>query len=84
MPLDGRENQLEVEVAEQQMDQETESEASLRRRKQDLPTENDTEVKYVGWVLEAQRVAAETITNLCSSDDDGNYDTISNTLIQST
>lgn len=59
-----------IEVAGE-MDQETdEEEASKRRRKQDLPTEHDIETKNIGWILEAQRIAAETITNLCSSDDD--------------
>lgn len=73
LPLDsdGKENGVEIEVAEDQMEEETDEQASLRRRKQDLPTELDTEIKHVGWLLEAQRVAAETITNLCSADDDG-------------
>lgn len=61
------------EAAEDQMEEETEEEARQRRRKQDLPTEYDIEVKHVGWVLEAQRISAETITNLCSSDEDGNF-----------
>lgn len=57
---------------EERMDDETEEEATRRRRRQDLPTQYDVEVKHVGWVLEAQRIAAETITNLSSSDDNGN------------
>lgn len=71
LPLDVKENKPEIDVIDDQMDQETDEEANLRRRKQDLPTEIDAEVKRVGWLLEAQRVAAETITNLCSSEDEG-------------
>lgn len=64
---------LDVEVAtDDHMDEEeSEAAATSRRRKQDLPTEQDIEIKHVGWVLEAQRIAAETITNLCSTDDNG-------------
>lgn len=53
------------------MEEETEQEASARRRRQDLPTEIDVEVKTVGWMLAALRVAAETITNFCSTEDEG-------------
>lgn len=64
---------VNIEVAsEEQMEEESDEEANKRRRKQDLPTVNDIEIKRVGWVLEVQRIAAETITNLCSSDDNGN------------
>lgn len=73
LPLDEKEeNGVAIEVAnEDQMEQETDEEASRRRRRQDLPTEHDIQTKKVGWVLEAQRIAAETITNLCSSDENG-------------
>lgn len=72
LPLDEAKDKLDIEVnGEEQMEQETEEEATVRRRKQDLPTEHDTEIKHVGWTLEAQRIAAETITNLCSTDDNG-------------
>lgn len=75
LPIDETKNNLEIEVADEnnQMEEETDEQASLRRRRQDLPTENDIHVKHVGWLLEAQRVAAETITNVCSSDDPGKY-----------
>lgn len=75
LPIDEEKKNLEIEVADEnnQMDEETDEQASLRRRRQDLPTENDVHVKHVGWLLEAQRVAAETITNVCSTDDPGKY-----------
>lgn len=70
------ETALDLEVnGGENMEQEDETQASARRRKQDLPTEQDIEMKYAGWILEAQRIAAETITNLCSIDD-GNINSI--------
>lgn len=76
LPLDVKENNGPVlEMCDDQMEEETDEEASLRRRRQDLPTELEIEIKQVGWLLEAQRVAAETITNLCSSEDDGEINT---------
>lgn len=72
IPLEKDDN-VGIEVAaEEQMEEETEEQATRRRRTQDLPTEHDIEIKHVAWILEAQRIAAETITNICSSDDDGN------------
>lgn len=74
LPLDESKKENEVFVVDEPsdaMEEETEQEASTRRRKQDQPTDLDILVKKVGWLLEAQRVAAETITNLCTNDDDG-------------
>lgn len=73
LPLDKEKNGLEIEVADDNnpMEDESEAQACQRRRRQDLPTELEVQVKHIGWLLEAQRVAAETITNLCSSDEDG-------------
>lgn len=72
LDLGKEENPVDIEVAaEEQMEEETEEQATRRRRRQDLPTERDIEIKHVAWILEAQRIAAETITNICSSDDNG-------------
>lgn len=72
LPLeDNNKKQMELEVTDDHMEEETEQEASARRRRQDLPTEMDMQIKYVGWLLEAQRVAAETVTNLSTTEDDG-------------
>lgn len=67
------ESKIDVEVSadDDRMEEETEQEAAKRRRVQDLPSEYETEAKYVGWILESQRIAAETITNICSSDENG-------------
>lgn len=68
----GDESAIDIEVsADDRMEEETENEATKRRRIQDLPSEYDCEVKHVAWTLESQRIAAETITNLCSSDEYG-------------
>lgn len=72
IPLERGENTVGIEVAgEEQMEEESEEQAARRRRKQDLPTEYDTEIKHAAWIIEAQRIAAETVTNICSSDDNG-------------
>lgn len=71
IPLDDERetSELQLEVNGGENMEEDEAQASGRRRKQDLPTEQDIAIKYAGWILEAQRIAAETITNLCSADD---------------
>lgn len=72
IPLDDEKDEtgldLEVTGAEN-VEEEDEAQAFARRRRQDLPTEQDITIKHAGWILEAQRIAAETITNLCSTDD---------------
>lgn len=76
LPLDGRKEDdgIEVDVNnEEHMEEESEQDARARRRRQDLPTETDIEIKNVGWVLEAQRIAAQTISNLSSTDDDSKF-----------
>lgn len=52
---------------------ETEEAATSRRRRQELPTADDVAMRDVGYLLDAQRVAAEIITNLCSSDEEGKF-----------
>lgn len=76
---------IDIEVStDNRMEEETEQEATKRRRTQDLPSEYDSEAKYVGWILESQRIAAETITNICSSDDYGILILIFSTYCKST
>lgn len=50
---------------------ESDEAAANRRRRQELPTEADIAVRDVGYLLDAQRVAAEVITNLCSPEEEG-------------
>lgn len=70
----GDESKIDIEVsADDRMEEETDNEATKRRRMQDLPSEFDLEVKSVAWILESQRIAAETITNICSSDEYGSF-----------
>lgn len=71
IPLNVNRNELFVIEDSNAMEDETDAQASLRRRKQDLPSEVEIEVQNVGWLLEAQRVGAETITNICTIEDEG-------------
>lgn len=59
------------------MEEETEEEIQNRRKKTTLPSPIELEVKNVNNLLLAQRIAAETITNICSTDDDGYGDEMS-------
>lgn len=76
LPLNSSKNEIFVIEDSNAMEDETDDQASLRRRKQDLPSDTEIEVQWVGWLLEAQRVAAETITNLCTIDDNGLFDSL--------
>ncbi|CAD7086432.1 unnamed protein product [Hermetia illucens] len=68
--LEEQDTLIDVSDNPNAMEEETDEAASRRRRLQELPTEVELEVKSIERLLEAQRVAAETITNICSSDDD--------------
>ncbi len=71
IPMNVNRNELFVTEDVNAIENESDAQASLRRRKQDLPSEVELEVQNVGWLLEAQRVGAETITNICTVDDEG-------------
>lgn len=71
IPLNVNRNEIFVTEDSNVMEDETEAQANTRRRKQDLPSEVEVEVQNVGWLLEAQRVGAETITNICTIEDEG-------------
>lgn len=42
----------------------------MRRYKDDQPNELEQELKLVGYLLSAQRMAAEILSNICTPDDD--------------
>lgn len=69
LPLNG-EQPTNLEVIDEEMTEETEDEASLRRLKEDLPTDLDKEKKMIGNLLSAQRIVVEVISNICTNDDD--------------
>lgn len=74
LPLLEKNDVTELEIqAEESVAMEEESAAEMhdRRKKTNLPSSIEIEVKHVSNLLLAQRIAAETITNICSSDDDG-------------
>jgi hypothetical protein len=58
-----------VEVLDEEMQLETETEASERRLRDDLPSDLERDIRNVGYLLLAQRIAAETLTNICSNED---------------
>ncbi|XP_058126316.1 HEAT repeat-containing protein 3 [Anopheles ziemanni] len=71
LPLTAQKEVVDLEVTDDvQIDEETEAESHQRRRKADLPSDGELEVRDVGWMLQAQRIAAEILTNICSTDDD--------------
>lgn len=70
IPSKDKDQALELEIKMDTQDDETDEAAANRRRRQELPTADDIVMRDVGYLLDAQRVAAEVITNLCSSEDE--------------
>jgi len=70
IPLDQKEPQnIELELQDEtQMEEETTEELEARRKKM-LPTTLDLEVRQIELLMLAQRIAAETLTNICCSDE---------------
>jgi hypothetical protein len=58
-----------VEIIDDDMEEETETDASARRLREDMPTQLDNDIKDVGYLLSAQRTAAEILTNICTIED---------------
>lgn len=70
LPLNENENSATpVEILDDEMNEETEEEASVRRLREDMPTTLEKDVKDIGYLLSAQRIAAEILTNICSNED---------------
>lgn len=69
LPLNEEQEAPQVEIMDDDMNVETEREASTRRLREDLPSEIERDIKNVGYLLSAQRIAAEVLTNICSSED---------------
>lgn len=60
-----------LEVVDDEMNEESPADASLRRFKEELPTELEQEVKHIGYLLSAQRISAEVLSNIvCSQEDE--------------
>lgn len=83
LPLNesGEDAQPKIEIVDDEMaGDETEENAATRRLREDLPTELEREINDVGYLLSAQRIAAEILTNICSpegSDSKDDMDDIS-------
>lgn len=69
-PANGR--NIDIEMMNEENEMESEEIASARRRKPDDLTELEVKIKNAGWLLEAQRVGAEILTNITSYDEDLN------------
>lgn len=53
------------------MNTESEADASLRRLNEELPSDLEQEIKFTGYLLQAQRISAEVLSNMiCSPDDE--------------
>lgn len=70
LPLNEGESQraAPVEIIDDEMNAETEEEASARRLREDMPTSLEKDIKEIGYLLSAQRIAAEILTNICSNE----------------
>uniref|UniRef100_A0A182MGU5 SYO1-like TPR repeats domain-containing protein n=1 Tax=Anopheles culicifacies TaxID=139723 RepID=A0A182MGU5_9DIPT len=79
LPLEQQKDVVDLEVTDDVVfDDETEAQSHLRRRRADLPTAGELTVRDVGRLLQAQRIAAEILTNICSSEDDWQSDSNDN------
>ncbi|CAO1371804.1 unnamed protein product [Diamesa tonsa] len=74
LPLAGNQDapiqDLELMEETLEVDEETETDATIRRRKDELPNDLEQEIKGVAYLLQAQRIAAEVLSNICTPDDD--------------
>lgn len=64
------ENPTHIEVMDEEMADESEADASTRRLKEELPSELEQETKLVGYLLSAQRISAEVLSNICTPYDE--------------
>lgn len=73
LPLNEDERQQDIaapmEVIDDEMNDESEVDASSRRLREDMPTELEKDVKDIGYLLSAQRIAAEILSNMCTNED---------------
>lgn len=70
LPLNNEQQSNNVELIDEEMTDETEDDAAIRRLKEDLPSDLDVEKKTIGNLLSAQRIAVEVISNICTNDDE--------------
>lgn len=70
LPLNNEQQLNNVELIDEEMTDETEDDAAIRRLKEDLPSDLDVEKKTIGNLLSAQRIAVEVISNICTNDDE--------------
>jgi hypothetical protein len=76
LPLGDQSNPTPVEVIDDEMGEENDADASLRRLKEEQPSALEQEVKLVGYLLSAQRMSAEILSNICTPEDEDAYEDI--------
>ncbi|XP_058447047.1 HEAT repeat-containing protein 3 [Malaya genurostris] len=75
LPLLNQKDVVHLEVTDDShMDHESAEQAFQRRRRADMPSEVELEIRNVGWLLQAQRIAAEILTNICSTGEEEWHD----------
>lgn len=67
LPLNEATQSARIELIDEEMTEETEEDASLRRLNDELPTELEQEIKHIGYLLSAQRISAEVLSNIVCS-----------------
>lgn len=71
LPLINQKDVADLEVTEDApMEDESAEQSFQRRRRADLPSEVEQEVRNVGWLLQAQRISSEILTNICSTEEE--------------
>lgn len=70
LPLNGEQPETNMEVIDEEMTEETDDQASIRRLKDDLPSNLENEKKLLANLLSAQRIVVEVISNICTSDEE--------------
>lgn len=76
LPFDESTKPVQIEVMDEEMNEESEADASLRRLQDDAPTELEKEARLVGYLLSAQRISAEVLSNICTPDEEDITDEI--------
>ncbi|XP_065088985.1 HEAT repeat-containing protein 3 [Ochlerotatus camptorhynchus] len=71
LPLLQQKDVADLEVIDDaQMEEESPEQSFQRRRRADMPSEVELDIRNVGWLLQAQRIAAEILTNICSTEEE--------------
>lgn len=83
LPFDDEENDRQQDAVQEveMIDEEMEADDTLEqsenlRKKRNTPSQFELEIRKVELLLLAQRIAAESLTNICSGDEENNYEDV--------